>query len=197
MTEQLEPQDHEPQTTPDAEAPKSRKRTITQGSPKTTAPLSSANDERGAQVITLAKPLAMKIARVMSELSHVPKNGRNNFLDYNYITESDLVDSLRGKLAEQGVAIFPSILEHKMTTIKDQRGKPQLLATVTVELTFVDGDSGDEFSTIWVGQGIDQGDKGYYKAYTGAFKYGLMKTFLVTGEDETDEVPAPRRIQRR
>ena len=153
--------------------------------------------EHIAPVIHLAKPLAMKMAHVMSELSHVPKNGRNNFLDYNYITESDLVDSLRGKLAEQGVAIFPSILEHKMTPIKDQRGKAQMMATMTLQLTFIDGDSGDEFSTVWVGQGIDQGDKGYYKAYTGAFKYGLMKTFLVTGEDETDEVPTPRRISRR
>lgn len=146
----------------------------------------------------LGKPIAAKMASVMAAVRHVPKNGRNNFLDYNYITEADLVDSLRGKLAEHGVAIFPSIRDHKIDTITDHRGKPQCLATVTLDLTFVDGDSGDEITTTWVGQGIDSGDKSYYKAYTGAFKYALMKTFLVTGDDDDPQhVRAPKRSSNR
>ena len=171
-----------PEATPSTEAPLRSKKTIVAATGRAKPPEA-----------VMSRPLATKMARVMAEVCQVPKNGRNSFLDYSYIMESDLVDSLRGKLAEQGVAIFPSILEHAMTSAKDHRGKPQLMATITLELTFVDGDSGDEFSTTWVGQGMDQGDKGYYKAYTGAFKYALMKTFLVTGEDGADEVPAPRR----
>lgn len=146
------------------------------------------------------KPLALKMARVMSEVRHVPKNGRNDFHKYDYIMESDLLDRLRGKLAEQGVAILPSIREHISEQTKDHRGKVQNLATITLDLTFIDGDSGDEFTTSWVGQGIDSGDKAYYKAYTGAFKYALLKTFLVTAEEDASPqaVRAPqRRFSRR
>ena len=130
------------------------------------------------------KPLALKMARVMAEVRHVPKNGHNAFHKYTYIMESDLLDRLRGKLAEQGVVIFPSIREHTSQITQDGRGKSQNLATVTLDVTFIDGDSGDEFTTSWVGQGVDAGDKAYYKAYTGAFKYALLKTFLVTAEED-------------
>jgi len=137
----------------------------------------------------IVKPLAFKMARVMAEVRNVPKNGRNDFHKYSYIMESDLVDHLRGKLAEQGVAIFPSIREHTVTQVEDQRGRTQYLATVTLELTFIDGETGDQMTTSWVGQGADQGDKSYYKAYTGAFKHALLKTFLITGEEEPPPVP--------
>lgn len=160
-----------------------------------------ANDdqerEAPAKVITMAKPLALKMARVMSEVRHVPKNGRNDFHGYDYVCESDLVDKLRGKLAEQGVAIFPSIREHTVERTKDARGKIQYLATVTLEITFIDGESGDQVTTTWVGQGVDQGDKSYYKAYTGAFKHALLKTFLVTAsepeQDSRMRSPGPSR----
>jgi hypothetical protein len=164
------------------------------------APEGANDDEERdppSKVITMAKPLALKMARVMSEVRHVPKNGRNDFHGYDYVCESDLVDKLRGKLAEQGVAIFPSIREHTVERTKDARGKIQYLATVTLEITFIDGESGDQVTTTWVGQGVDQGDKSYYKAYTGAFKHALLKTFLVTAsEPEQDarmRAPGPSR----
>ena len=169
---------------------------------ETTAPEATAapvNDdveepEQPATSRPPAKPLALKMARVMAEVRHVPKNGRNDFHKYDYIMESDLVDRLRGRLAEQGVAIFPSIREHVVTPTKDHRGKVQYLATVTLEVTFIDSESGDQMTTTWVGQGMDAGDKSYYKAYTGAFKYALLKTFMVTGEDDSppQKVRAPR-----
>ena len=144
------------------------------------------------------KPLALKLARVMAEVSHVPKNGRNEFHKYNYIMESDLVDQLRGKLAAQGIAIFPSIREHVVAQVEDARGRVQYLATVTLDVTFIDGDSGDQMTTTWVGQGLDAGDKSYYKAYTGAFKYALLKTFLISGEeDEPTPLRAPQHSNRR
>jgi hypothetical protein len=57
----------------------------------------------------------------------------------------------------------------------------------------IDSDSGEVFAVQAVGTGKDNADKGAYKAYTGASKYVLMKTFLLaTGDDpEDDGVPAP------
>jgi len=133
-------------------------------------------------------PLATKIARILGKLGRVAKSGRNEFHKYDYATESDVADALRQHLAAEGVCIFPSVVDAKVETVQD-RNKSASMATVTLELTFVDGESGDTMVTRWIGQGIDQGDKAYYKAYTGAFKYGLMKTFMVsTGEEpEADE----------
>jgi hypothetical protein len=64
------------------------------------------------------------------------------------------------------------------------RGKQSVVTTVVVAFTFADGDTGAMFRSEWAGQGDDPADKGLYKAYTGALKYFLMKTFLIpTGDD--------------
>ena len=134
----------------------------------------------------MTRPLATKIARILGKLGRVAKSGRNAFHNYDYATESDVADALRQHLSAEGVAIFPSVVDAKVETVQD-RNKSATLATVTLELTFIDGESGDTMVTRWIGQGIDQGDKAYYKAYTGAFKYGLMKTFMVSTGDEPEQ----------
>ena len=135
------------------------------------------------------RPLAAKISNILGKLGRVHKSGRNSFHNYDYATESDVADALRQHLSAEGVCIFPSVVDAKVETVTD-RNKSATLATVTLELTFVDGESGDSMTTRWIGQGIDQGDKAYYKAYTGAFKYGLMKTFMVsTGEEPEQDEP--------
>ena len=139
------------------------------------------------------RPLARKLAKVLSDVHRVPKNGRNDFHKYDYVYESDLVDHIRDKLAEQGIALFPSVGAHDVTEMQDARNRTVYLTTVTLDITMIDGESGDMMTTTWVGQGLDNGDKGYYKAYTGAIKYFLLKTFLIsTGDDpELDDAPRP------
>ena len=139
------------------------------------------------------RPLAQKLALILANIDRVPKNGRNDFHNYDYVYESDLVDHIRDKLAEQGVAIFPSVREHNVQEMQDARNKSVFLTTVTLDVTLIDGESGDQITTTWVGQGLDNGDKGYYKAYTGAIKYFILKTFMIsTGDDpEQDEAPRP------
>jgi hypothetical protein len=139
------------------------------------------------------RPLARKLATVLMDVHRVPKNGRNDFHGYDYVYESDLVDHIRTKLAEQGVALFPSVREHTVDELQDARNRTVYLTTVTLDVSLIDGESGDMMTTTWVGQGLDNGDKGYYKAYTGAIKYFLLKTFLIsTGDDpENDDAPRP------
>lgn len=145
--------------------------------------------------MTTPRPLATKLARIMGELRHVPKNGYNSFHKYAYTMESDIVDALRGHLAAAGVIIMPSVVGHTVA----EADRKQTIATVTLELTIIDGESGDSLVSQWVGQGMDQGDKAYYKAYTGAMKYALLKTFLIsTGDDpEQDEPVKPAPQQQR
>ncbi|MEM1348510.1 MAG: ERF family protein [Myxococcota bacterium] len=140
---------------------------------------------------TNGRPLARKMSEVLSEVRRVPKNGRNDFHKYDYVTEADLVDHIRDKLAEKSIAIFPSVTEHTVEPLKDARNRVTYLTTVSLDVTLIDGESGDAMTTTWIGQGLDHADKGYYKAYTGAIKYFLLKTFLIsTGDDpELEEAP--------
>ncbi|UKL29980.1 ERF family protein [Bacillus phage PK1] len=116
-----------------------------------------------------------KIGKVMSAVVRVPKNGYNSFHKYNYTTESDLTESIRPILQEAGLAFFSNVLE------QEREGE---FTKVKMEFTLADMDSGEVLKSTYWGEGQDKGDKGLYKAYTGATKYFLMKTFLIpTGDD--------------
>jgi len=121
------------------------------------------------------KSIFAKIGKVMSQVSRVPKNGYNKFHQYNYATESDLTESIRPILQESGLAFFSSVIE------QSREGE---FTKVQMEFTLADMDTGEVLKSTYWGEGQDKGDKGLYKAYTGATKYFLMKTFLIpTGDD--------------
>lgn len=116
-----------------------------------------------------------KIAKVMQDIQKVPKNGRNDFHKYNYVTESDLLEHIRPILLKAGLAFF--------TTVEEQERDGEF-TKVKMKFTLVDTESGETLESVFWGEGQDKGDKGLYKAYTGATKYFLMKTFLIpTGDD--------------
>lgn len=128
--------------------------------------------------------LYAKLAQVTAEVGYVQKRGWNAHHKYHYVTEADLVDAVREKLTSRNVLLLPSV------TSVERDGK---LTTVHMSFTFCDGDTDRTHTLHWSGTGDDPGDKGLYKAYTGAVKYFLMKTFLIpTGDDpeadtKTDE----------
>ena len=128
-----------------------------------------------------------KMAKVMEKISRVPKNGKNKFFNYDYVTEADLTDHIRPILAEEGVAFTSTVLE----TSKVPTEKDGMLSTVKMLFRLIDADDGSSIESVFLGEGADKGDKGFYKAYTGCTKYFLMKTFLVaTGDDpENDDAP--------
>lgn len=148
-------------------------------------------EETNAQATDPQALLFASMAAVLGEIRRVPKNGRNDFHKYDYVTEGDLVDAVRNILSEHGMSFWPSVVEHKEEEIKNARGKTEFKATVTISVTFAHS-AGGSMTTTWVGQGVDASDKAYYKAYTGAVKYALMKTFMVsTGDDPEQEASGP------
>lgn len=123
--------------------------------------------------------MAQKKAKVAYEVGRVPKNGRNNFHKYEYVTESDLTDHIRKLMFKNNLAITLSVNEWE----KDQNN----LKRVYMEITLTDCETGFFEETTWIGEGQDNGDKGFYKAYTGVLKYYLMKTFLVPSGDDPEQ----------
>ena len=122
------------------------------------------------------------ILKVMSGVSFVQKAGKNEFHNYKYATEGDALAALRPHLIANELIILSDVIEH---TSPDEFGN----TTVKVQYRIIHS-SGEELVCHFVGCGNDRsskgaiGDKGIYKALTGANKYFLLKTFqLETGDD--------------
>lgn len=128
--------------------------------------------------------LYAKIAYVMGQVQHVPKNGVNTFHNYRYTREVDLTEHLRPLMAELGLVVLPCATSD-LRIIESPDGKVSSRVTlVYYEFKFVDADTGEAVVVPVWGGGQDGQDKGPYKALTGAMKYALMKTFMVpTGDD--------------
>lgn len=135
--------------------------------------------------------LYKKLSAVMAEVERIPKNGWNSFHKYKYAQEADVSEHLRKAFATQGLFVLPSCLKQEIVTQAGKDGDSNYLTIIDMEMTIVDTETGESVTVKWAGQGQDKGDKGLYKAFTGAVKYFLMKTFLIpTGDDpEEDERP--------
>lgn len=135
------------------------------------------------------KTLVKKLAQVMQQVKYIQKRGYNTFNNYKYATESDVAEKIREELAAQNVVMIPSVVSHSTREHTNRKGNTEYISTVKMDFTFIDGDSGEQFVFSMVGEGQDAGDKGPYKAITGAQKYALMKAFMIpTGDDpEADE----------
>ncbi len=136
---------------------------------------------------------------VMTKVGYVQKKNRNDFHKYNYAGEGALLEVLRPAMVEAGLILIPSIIDQ---SIVDEYGNTSVRIAYT--LAHTSGDVWPE-KIIAVGTGNDKnskggiGDKGTYKAITGANKYLLFKLFQIeTGDDpETteEEVTPPAKTE--
>jgi len=130
------------------------------------------------------KKLVKKLAEVMKRVQYIQKTGFNNFHQYKYATEADVNEHVREVLAEYNVVMIPNVKSHSFREHVNAKGKIEYIVTVCVEFTFYDGETGETITFCTFGEGQDAGDKGTYKAITGAQKYALMKAFMIpTGDD--------------
>lgn len=130
------------------------------------------------------KKLVKKLVEVMKQVKYIQKTGTNSFHNYKYATEADVNEKVREVLAEHNVIMIPNVKSHAYREHINAKGKTEYIVTVEVEFTFTDGDTGETISFTTFGEGQDAGDKGTYKAITGAQKYALMKAFMIpTGDD--------------
>ena len=121
---------------------------------------------------------------VMKEVGYVQKAGHNDFQNYKYATEADAIKAIRPAMLNHGLCMIPSV----ESVNQDEWGN-----TNVIMLYRIFDEEGNFLSFRAAGSGNDKnskgvGDKGIYKALTGASKYALLKTFLMeTGDDP--EVP--------
>lgn len=136
---------------------------------------------------TTKKNLRQKLSAVMAGVEKLKKDGHNKFHNYDYVTEASVVESVRQLLVTNGVMPSESVKYHWQEQRATKDGTLDYHSFVLLNCRFLDTESDEVLESDWLGEGQDRGDKGFYKAYTGAQKYWLMKTlFIPTGDDPED-----------
>ena len=138
------------------------------------------------ETLTAEAVILRSLHGVMQEVGYIQKTGENDFHGYTYATEADVLERIRPSMIKHGLLLIPSV--NQVSSI-DQYGN----TSVTVQYTL-----GHVSGAVWptpivaAGCGNDKnkngtGDKGLYKALTGANKYLLFKLFQIeTGNDPED-----------
>lgn len=133
--------------------------------------------------------IAKKLLAVMAECAYVAKNGLNSFHKYKYATAEDVLQKVNEALTKNKIVCVavPELIE--FTDVTNLKGNTEHLATVRVEISLIDSDSGEEVKIYGIGSGQDAGDKAVMKAQTAATKYAYMLSFCIaTGDDPEADV---------
>lgn len=117
----------------------------------------------------------------------VARDKTNEFDRYKYFSEAGYKKLFTELFSNAGLEITSNIVEVERFVVE---GKQNNGRQVKVEFTLTDVETGYSETSVFYGEGFDKGDKGLYKAYTGALKYYLANTFMVaTGDDPEVESP--------
>jgi hypothetical protein len=125
-----------------------------------------------------------KLHAVRASVKKMEKDGRNEFQNYNYLSETQITLKIKELLDEHGIVFTHSSKITNILNFQNAKGATNFLTNVEIAYSFYDIASGEKIEGTACGQGTDAGDKGVYKAITGATKYIFMKNFLIpTGDD--------------
>lgn len=138
---------------------------------------------------TTALNLRQKLIQIYNEIDHVEKAGRNAKQNYNFVRAADVLRVVREAFAKYGVYAETNYELLGTYDIKTNSGGNMHTATVRVTIVLHDADSDESLVISGLGDGADGGDKGIYKAQTGATKNALRNGFLLPDEadPESDE----------
>jgi hypothetical protein len=135
----------------------------------------------------MSAKIATALHAVMSKVDYVQKQSKNDHHGYKYASEADILEKLRPAMVEHGLMLIPSV---ESVSSPDEYGNTNVILSYT--LIHKDGDVWPD-KIMAAGCGGDRnkngvGDKGLYKAITGANKYLLFKLFQIeTGDDPEND----------
>lgn len=125
-----------------------------------------------------------KMAQVMQACQYIHKGGQNTFHGYSYVTSADVLEKVNQAMAKAGLitTVVPSLVDFRET--QNAKGNMDKLATVQVDITVYDTETGELIQFSGIGSGQDTGDKAVMKAETAAIKYAYMLSLCIaTGDD--------------
>ena len=141
---------------------------------------------------TEQKTIYQKMHAIMSEVGVIEKDKTNSFQKYEYASEFAIKKHLQPLLVKHGVLFNISIVEQSVIEGKDSKGQDKLTTLAKFRYSFTSVDDAQQIEGEFFGQGQDAGDKGLYKAITGAIKYILTSSFLIPTGDDPESDTSPR-----
>ncbi len=132
------------------------------------------------------KTIYQKLGAVMAEVKAVDKAQKNVQQGFMFRGIDDMMNALHNLFAKHGIIVLPSELEHIQDNYPTKTGGTQFRSRVLMEFRFVSTDDGSYVTTSGWGEAADNGDKGYNKCKSIAFKYVLMQMFVIPTKDIAD-----------
>lgn len=136
-----------------------------------------------------------KLAGVRSELEWMTKEWENTQQGYSYFSDDQISWTFRNLFTLYKIDFVYSSRITGCREISPTRSwTKQFVTEVSVWYKFVDIDDGSFVEWVACWSWNDTGDKGVYKAITGAVKYIFMKTFQIsTGDDPEKDIVKDRK----
>jgi hypothetical protein len=129
------------------------------------------------------KNVYQRMHAVMAEIERVDKDKVNSFHKYAYASEQAIKEAVHPLLVKHGIVFTLSV--NKQEVLGDRT-----CASFSYRFINIDNPE-DGVGGTFCAQGEDKGDKGIYKAITGAVKYIMTSSFLIpTGDDPEKDSPA-------
>lgn len=128
-----------------------------------------------------------KIFNVIHAASKLDQSGYNDAQKYKYSERNDMLRAVKDEMKAQGLLILMS--QKNVTTSTITRAEKQsTYVQIEYECQLVDTETGEMTEKVtFFGTGVDPQDKALYKAATGAEKYFLRATFMLSGDDDAEK----------
>ena len=127
-----------------------------------------------------------KLGEVMGKIGAIDKDKKNEKQGFMFRGIDDFMNALHGLMAEAGIIILPSEIEHIQEQFTTQNGGAQFRTHLHLRFTFTCCQDGSTVVADGWGEAADSFDKGYNKCKSIALKYVLMQMFLVPTKDIAD-----------
>lgn len=128
-----------------------------------------------------------RLRKELAERGVLKREGNNTFDRYKYFSEAQYKALFTELFASHQLELRSTVSDYSSFEGTEKQANGRL---VKMDFELIDVETGFSESSTFVGEGIDKGDKGIYKAMTGALKYYLADTFMVaTGDDPEKDSP--------
>ena len=138
--------------------------------------------EEAPSSYALCAKLARKKNRVIKQVQSIQKTGYNDYDDYAFVEEAEVVRALRSALTQAGLSLGVAASE----IVRSDAVQHGTNYTLQMTFTLTDTETGYSEQIPWLAMGADAADKAVYKAYTSGVKYFLLKTFLLPTDDDVE-----------
>jgi|GEM_PF-816194 len=133
-----------------------------------------------------------KLIDVRKECGYLEKANAGH--QFKYVSSSQTLAALRGKMDELGLLLIPRVISHEVRRHENNKKKHddcekrQYFTILDMTFTWVNADEPTEtIECQWTGQGLDDSEKGVGKALTYAEKFFMLKFFnIATDKDDPD-----------